>query len=361
MLFPSLVSAFAFAAVANAHGYIKEITMDGKTYKGPVAGGAKIQSPIRQISDTNPWKDINGDGMTCGRNAQKAALVAPVTAGSTVELKWEDHPGDTWNHDTGPLMTYMAKVPDGQTADKFDPSKADFFKIAEAGQTGNTWVQASLMSDKAYKFTVPKGLEDGDYIIRHEIIALHLADKMNGAEFYINCAQVKVKGGTGNAKTAPSDVAHFPGTYSSKDKGIYTPTLYDGKFKYTFPGPKIATFADTGSGSGSTDPDRPVSEPSKPTSTRKTTTIHKTTKTRKPTPTEPVGHNEAPGVTEKPNTTVSAAPEPTEVDDCDDDDDEDDEDPKPSKSHKDRRTFPRVPSYKWMPRMEKQVVKAPHW
>lgn len=144
---------------------------DGKSYKGPVAGGAKISSPIRQISTTSPWKDPNGAGITCGRNPKNAALVAPVTAGSVVELSWEDHPGTNWQHDMGPLITYMAKVgrgsysfetflsdcwslrfrqvPTGQTADKFDATQANFFKISQAGQTGNTWVQASL-SEGAY-------------------------------------------------------------------------------------------------------------------------------------------------------------------------------------------------------------------
>ena len=83
---------------------------DGKTYKGPVAGGGKISSPIRQISTTSPWKEPNGPGITCGRNAKNAALVAPVTAGSTIELAWEDHPGANWQHNMGPLIDYMAKV-----------------------------------------------------------------------------------------------------------------------------------------------------------------------------------------------------------------------------------------------------------
>ena len=43
--------------------------------------------------------------------------------------------------------------------------------------------------------TIPKELENGDYILRHEIVALHLADKKGGAEFYTSCIQLRVKGG----------------------------------------------------------------------------------------------------------------------------------------------------------------------
>lgn len=234
------------ASSVNAHGVVSKLIADGKTYKGPVAGGAKISSPIRQISTTSPWKEPNGAGITCGRNAKNAALVAPVTAGSVVELSWEDHPGTNWQHDMGPLITYMAKVPTGQTADKFDATQANFFKISQAGQTGKTWVQASLMKGASHKVTVPKELENGDYIMRHEIIALHLADKKGGAEFYTSCIQLRVKGGTGTAKTTVSPTAKFPGGYNANDSGIFTPNVFNSGFKYTFPGPALAKFSNTG-------------------------------------------------------------------------------------------------------------------
>jgi hypothetical protein len=71
-------------------------------------------------------------------------MVATVTAGSVLELAWEDHPGSNWQHNMGPLITYMAKVPAGQTADKFDASKGDFFKVSQVGQSGKGWTLATL-------------------------------------------------------------------------------------------------------------------------------------------------------------------------------------------------------------------------
>jgi hypothetical protein len=240
MLFSSALSLLALAVSSvNAHGYINKFIADGKTYKGPVAGGAKISSPIRQISTTSPYKDVNGPGMTCGRDAKTASLIADVTAGSQIKMSWEDHPGDTWNHDLGPLMTYMTKVPDGQTADKFNPSNAQWFKIAQAGVGSNgKWAQAALMSGATHSVTIPKNIPSGQYLIRAEIIALHLADKRGGVEFYGNCIQVNVKGGSGSL--AGAKTVKFPGAYSLDDKGIHV-NVFNKGFKYTFPGPAIFT------------------------------------------------------------------------------------------------------------------------
>jgi hypothetical protein len=44
-------------------------------------------------------------------------------------------------------MTYLAQVPAGQTADKFNTRNAKFFKIDQTGQTGGAgtgWVQAGI-------------------------------------------------------------------------------------------------------------------------------------------------------------------------------------------------------------------------
>jgi hypothetical protein len=48
---------------------------------------------------------------------------------------------------------------------------------------------------KPRSVVIPKELEDGQYILRHELIALHLADKKNNAEFYTSCIQLEVTGG----------------------------------------------------------------------------------------------------------------------------------------------------------------------
>ena len=70
--------------------------------------------------------------------------------------------------------------------------------------------------------TLPDNIAPGDYLIRHEIIALHLATSVGGAEFYPSCTQVRIGGsGTGT----PNGTVSFPGAYSDTDPGIFDPTV----------------------------------------------------------------------------------------------------------------------------------------
>ena len=57
-----------------------------------------------------------------------------------------------------------------------------------------------------------------------EIIALHLAQSIGGAEFYPACIQLNVTG-SGNAVPKSSDLLSFPGAYSATDPGIYVPDV----------------------------------------------------------------------------------------------------------------------------------------
>ena len=78
------------------------------------------------------------------------------------------------------------------------------------------------MNGQSYTLTLPDDIAPGDYLIRHEIIALQIALSVGGAEFYPSCTQVRV-GGNGNG--TPSPTVHFPGAYSDTDPGIYTPDV----------------------------------------------------------------------------------------------------------------------------------------
>lgn len=51
----------------------------------------------------------------------------------------------------------------------------------------------------------------GDYLLRAEVLALHVASSINQAQFYVSCYQITVSG-TGSA--TPSGVS-FPGAYKN--------------------------------------------------------------------------------------------------------------------------------------------------
>ncbi|KAI0310550.1 glycoside hydrolase, partial [Amylostereum chailletii] len=65
--------------------------------------------------------------------------------------------------------------------------------------------------------TIPKNLKAGNYLLRSELIALHTAGSVGGAEFYPGCVQLKVGG---DATGTASPTVSIPGLYSDSDPGI---------------------------------------------------------------------------------------------------------------------------------------------
>lgn len=99
--------------------------------------------------------------------------------------------------------------------------------------------------------TLPSNIAPGNYLIRHEILGLHLSTSKGGAEFYPACAQLKV-GGSGTGTPKQSELVSFPGGYSDDDPGIFDPSIFDEDVEYVFPGPAVAAFVgDGGNGGGS--------------------------------------------------------------------------------------------------------------
>ena len=142
----------------------------------------------------------------------------------------------------GPLLTYLASC-GSTTCDQFDARTAKWFKIDQVGKDNNgAWVQQQIsefppssfrvhlvsrlhtVDGNVYSANLPKNLAPGEYLVRHEIIALHLATQKGGAEFYPSCQQIKV-GGSGTGVPTQDELLTFPGAYSDDDPGIYTPNV----------------------------------------------------------------------------------------------------------------------------------------
>ncbi|KAH9985301.1 glycosyl hydrolase family 61-domain-containing protein [Russula vinacea] len=233
---------------AAAHGYVTKVVIDGTSYSGNVPAAQPSDSPIRQISDISPL----------------ATMVVPANPGSVVEFYWGDPGGELWPHNTGPLMTYMAAC-DTSTCDKFNGSTAKFFKIDQIGKEadGSTWYQQDVMNGKPISVTLPTQVAPGDYLIRNEIIALHLAETLGGAEFYPSCTQVRIGG---SQTGTPNQTVLFPGAYNDNDPGIFDPNVYNNGAPYTFPGPPVSNLASpadmTGQLSNSSSPSSGNSSPS---------------------------------------------------------------------------------------------------
>jgi len=125
------------------------------------------------------------------------------------------------------MLTYLASCGD-TPCNQFDSTNAKWFKIQQEGRTqpGGPWTQAALMdpSTNVVNVKLPSNLAPGNYLLRHEIIALHLAVNKGGAEFYPACAQIKV-GGSGTGQPEDDELVTFPGGYSDDDPGIFDPNV----------------------------------------------------------------------------------------------------------------------------------------
>ncbi len=102
------------------------------------------------------------------------------------------------------------------------------------GDTGNVWVKieqlgynkagkpqwaSDFLRERGAKWsvTIPPKLAPGEYLLRHEILGLHVAGTRMGAQFYPSCTQIRVtKGGSAQL---PAGVA-LPGAYNPDDPGV---------------------------------------------------------------------------------------------------------------------------------------------
>ncbi|KAF8827606.1 hypothetical protein HHX47_DHR4000019 [Lentinula edodes] len=257
----SLILCFLALPCVSAHGYLAYLGINDDqsytNYTGNVPNADPSPSVIRQVSDISPVKGASNPDLNCGLNAQFAQKVASANPGDLLVFDWRGGDNTNWPHNTGPMLTYMTSCGSSDCT-QYNSSSSKWFKIAEIGIVTNAtssnspvWAQQSVMNGAFTNVTLPSTLSPGNYLIRHEIIALHLATALGGAEFYPACSQVKV-GGSQTGMAEDSEMVLFPGAYKDTDPGIYDPDVYSSN-SYTFPGPPIAAFvtASASSSSGS--------------------------------------------------------------------------------------------------------------
>ncbi|KAG8954203.1 Esterase/lipase/thioesterase [Tulasnella sp. 424] len=293
------LGALAAATQVAAHGYVASALIGGTNYTGYLPYTDPYYSPpperiIRAIPGNGPVTDMslidiqcNGwsDGGVIG--SSPAPLYAtPAPAGSTVTLQWTDWP-DTHMY---PIITYMAKVPSGSSVTSWLPgTSAVWFKIDEAGLdlSTNTWAAIKLIADgNRYSFTIPASLAPGQYIIRHEIIALHSSYTYPGAQSYPSCIQIEVTG-SGSVTPSGSNLVAFPGAYDGTTPGLvwplWNPNNLQSGVAYPIPGPSLyfsggsATSTTTARTSSTT---TTTTKASSTTTTRGSTTTTTTTTTK---------------------------------------------------------------------------------
>ncbi|THH00499.1 hypothetical protein EW026_g2044 [Hermanssonia centrifuga] len=183
--------------------------------------------------------DVTDPSLACNVGGDApAGLTAEAAAGSTVTftmIRWPD------DH-LGPVDHYMASCEGSCT--QFDATNAKWFKLDEDGYDNGVWASTKLIQNNlSASTTIPADLKPGEYLIRHEIIALHSPGQ---PQFYPACAQVKVTG-SGTQSPSSADLVDIPGVY---DTTVFPDIWADSFHSFTNPGPPVA-FSSSGSNTGS--------------------------------------------------------------------------------------------------------------
>ncbi|THV43986.1 hypothetical protein BGAL_0778g00010 [Botrytis galanthina] len=250
MSFSKLTAFAGMVAAVSAHGYVSGIVAGGTYYTGWLVSYA-YQTPQ---PDSIGWSDTNLDlGFTspsayatgdiiCAKDGKNAALSAKVAAGDSVDFQWTVWPKS--HH--GPVITYLANC-NGDCA-TVDKTTLEFFKIDEAGLIDDTTVPGTWASDQmitnnnTWTTTIPADLAPGNYVARHEIIALHSAGSEDGAQNYPQCINLEI---SGSGTLAPKGTLG-EALYTATDPGILV-NIYS-SLTYTIPGP--AMYNSTGAATG---------------------------------------------------------------------------------------------------------------
>ncbi|KAF5345466.1 hypothetical protein D9758_013629 [Tetrapyrgos nigripes] len=247
-------SVLAFGLIASllpavkAHGQIKGVVANGVWndgpniyYDGDSVNSATVTRKMYQASSPaylNYWDFSDNNKMAC-ESADPAPSSISITAGSDLTIYWEGATsellnkagtGDTdgtnpWVHAMGSVTDYITSCNgacSSFTAD--DAGNAGWTKLATWGldtsqsisddlretmagkpeeyyptadQGKGLWGIAKLVEDSSsWTVSIPKGLQSGEYLVRHELAAVHSPKSSGGGpQLYVACIQINIQDG----------------------------------------------------------------------------------------------------------------------------------------------------------------------
>ncbi|KAI1391677.1 carbohydrate-binding module family 1 protein [Hypoxylon trugodes] len=243
MRFSPAIAALMSAATVAAHGHVDHIVIDGLFYQGydptsfpyqqnpPTVVGWATSQTDNGFVEPNSFASAD---IVCHKSATPAGGHAQVKAGDSISISW-----NTWPEShKGPMIDYLAAC-DG-SCETVDKESLEFFKIDEVGliddsqQNGFWGSDVLIQNNNTWLVQIPSNIKAGNYVLRHETIALHSAGQANGAQAYPQCINLEI---TGDGTDVPAGTL---GTklYTPEDPGIVV-NIYTTGLSYTIPGPAL--------------------------------------------------------------------------------------------------------------------------
>jgi hypothetical protein len=175
--------------------------------------------PQRKWISNNPIFETSNISLSCNTPGTPARAYIPIAAGQNITAVYA-----YWVHTVGPMIAWLAYCAnDVNDCRTFDSASADWFKIGQKGLLEGTieegtWFQKAFSmwdgSPSLWSETIPEKLRPGKYLVRHEIISLHSANK---PQFYPECAHLDVSG-SGDEVPGKEYLVKIPGVWSMDRK-----------------------------------------------------------------------------------------------------------------------------------------------
>ena len=212
--------------------------------KIPTAGWAIPTDLDHGFLDPSNYQDPD---IICHVGATPGQVSLTVAPGESVGLQWTDWP--VGHH--GPVVNYLANC-QGKCED-VDKTKLQFNKVDERGlihpnpnfpidkfSDGHAvgfWAADELRENgNKIWFKVPEWVAPGNYVLRHELLALHAASSVGlGIQHYPQCINLIITGsGSDNLEggTLGTDL------YRRDQPGVVV-DIYSNPGEYTVPGPAV--------------------------------------------------------------------------------------------------------------------------
>ncbi|KAL1612140.1 hypothetical protein SLS60_000363 [Paraconiothyrium brasiliense] len=235
-MFSKTLLASSLVAAVSAHQNFHQFWVNDVT--------PGYQVGIRMPPSNSPVTDVTSEDIACNVDGQTGVADTVAAAeGDTIKVQWDQsgHPGPITHMLFGPVDSAKAATGVGS-----------WFKIDELDYVDGKWANEIMgAANMTHEFKLPTGLPSGEYLLRSEMLALHGAQTVGGAQFYIGCAQLKITGTGSDGACGPT--IKLPGAYNAEDSNIYIPNVYNGfdPTNYTAPGGPVGSCDGSG---GSTTP-----------------------------------------------------------------------------------------------------------
>ena len=211
--------------IPNPHNQTTDTQLTHHSYDPFTPATDQLNQPWmiqRQWSSIDPLFTPLSPYLACNNPGTPPPSYIPITAGANLTaVYWY------WLHPYGPMTVWLAYCSDNNTdcAD-VDVSRVGWFKIWEAGLLDGNLVEGMWWQKQFQRWDgepglwparVPKGLRRGLYMVRHEILSIHVGGK---PQFYPECAHLNVTGG-GEVVVPEEWLLRFPGGYKEDGEFLF--------------------------------------------------------------------------------------------------------------------------------------------